>query len=84
MGWRDYRGMSDSELEEFLQNFPSHVDYRAAVFEWERRQKERSDREDLARHTETQRLARWAIIAGWVGVGVGLILGLVQFCAGGS
>src|SRR5207249_5469478 len=37
--WRDYRNMSDDNLDDMLKKFPSHTDYQAMVFEHQRRQK---------------------------------------------
>jgi hypothetical protein len=79
--WRDYSKYTDKQLDDLLKGLAGQADYGAVVFEYQRRQNARREAESKARHEETQRLARWAMIFAALSAVVASVFGLIQNCS---
>jgi hypothetical protein len=67
--WRDFPKFTDAALNAFIKRFPSHTHHAAAVFEFDRRYKERDQR----RQVRTDQPSVEAVLVGkglltWAGV----------------
>jgi NADH:ubiquinone oxidoreductase subunit D len=56
---RDFRKMSDEQLDEYINSFPSSHDIHGAIFEYDRRTKQRAEKIGGSRHKHT---LGWTIV----------------------